>query len=207
MKTCLIISGGEFAPLPDTLKYDFVIACDHGYDYALRLQITPDLIMGDFDSCNTDIGAVNGIPVETFPVAKDDTDTMLAIKKAISLGYNNIILACALGARFDHTMANIQSMAYAALHECECELYGNSEYFCTMVRGSKTFSAAENSSFSLFSLTDSCKGVSISGAEYDCENITLTNTFPLGVSNKWKADSITVSLTEGILLVVESLYR
>ena len=84
MNTCLIISGGEFAPLPLDLKYDYVIACDHGYDYAIRLGITPDLIIGDFDSCDTDVTSINEIPVETFPVAKDDTDTMLAVKCAIS---------------------------------------------------------------------------------------------------------------------------
>ena len=204
MKTCLIISGGEFAPLPENLEYDYVIACDHGYDHALKLGITPSLIMGDFDSCNTVISAVRGIPVETFPVAKDDTDTMLAIKKAISLGYTHIILACALGSRFDHAMANIQSMAYAASHGCACELVGASDYLCTMTPGTRSFPAKENASFSLFSLTDYCHGITISGSAYDCENVTLTASFPLGVSNKWKEPCITVSFAEGILLAVES---
>lgn len=207
MNTCLIISGGEFAPLPLYLKYDYVIACDHGYDYAIRLGITPDLIIGDFDSCDTDVKSIKGIPVETFPVAKDDTDTMLAVKRAISQGLSHIVLVCALGARFDHTMANIQSMAYAASHGCKCELYAGDEYFCTLTKGSANFPAKENLSFSVFSLTDSCTGVSITGAEYECSDVTLSNTFPLGVSNKWKEDAITVSLTEGILLIVESRYR
>jgi len=207
MKTCLIISGGEYHPLPENLKYDFVIAPDHGYDYAMKMGIKPDLILGDFDSNSYDVSSVKDIPVEKFPVCKDDTDTMLSIKKALSLGYEHIIIACALGARFDHSYANIQSMAYVAEHGGVCELLGIGEYLRTLCNDSASLPKRTDYSLSLFSLTDRCEGVSINGSEYDCENVTLTNTFPLGVSNKWKADVVTVSVASGILLIVESLMK
>ena len=204
MKTCLIISGGDFAPLPGSLEYDFVIACDHGYDHALKLSIVPNLILGDFDSCDFDKESVTDIPIETYPVCKDDTDKMLAIKKALSLGYQNIVIICALGSRFDHSLANIQSMAYVAEHGGTCELFGKGEHLRTLCNGSIELQKKENCSLSLFSLTDKCEGVSIKGSAYDCENVILTNTFPLGVSNKWKEDVVTVSVKSGILLTVES---
>lgn len=207
MKTCLIISGGDFAPLPESLEYDYVIACDHGYDHALKLGIVPNLILGDFDSCNFDKESVTDIPIETYPVCKDDTDTMLAIKKALALGYRNIVIICALGSRFDHSLANIQSMAYVAEHGGTCELFGKGEHLKTLRSGSVNLPYKENYSLSLFSLTDKCEGVTISGSEYDCENVTLTNTFPLGVSNKWKEDVVTVSVKSGILLTVESYMK
>ena len=50
MKTCLIISGGEFNALPSDLQFDYVIACDHGFDHAKKLGINPDILIGDFDS-------------------------------------------------------------------------------------------------------------------------------------------------------------
>lgn len=207
MKTCLIISGGDFAPLPESLDFDYVIACDHGYDHALKLGIVPNLILGDFDSCNFDKESVTDIPIETYPVCKDDTDTMLAIKKALSLGYRNIVIVCALGSRFDHSFANVQSMAYVAEHGGTCELFGKGEHLKTVSDGSVTLPYKENFSLSLFSLTDKCEGVSIKGSAYDCENVTLTNTFPLGVSNKWKEDVVTVSVKSGILLTVESYMK
>ena len=50
-KLCLIISGGEFYKIPDELRAaDFIIACDRGWRHAARLGLTPDLIIGDFDS-------------------------------------------------------------------------------------------------------------------------------------------------------------
>lgn len=207
MKTCLIISGGDFAPLPESLEYDYVIACDHGYDHALKLGIVPNLILGDFDSCNFDKESVTDIPIETYPVCKDDTDTMLAIKKALALGYRNIVIICALGSRFDHSLANIQSMAYVAEHGGTCELFGKGEQLKTLSGGSVKLPYKENYSLSLFSLTDKCEGLTISGSGYDCENVTLTNTFPLGVSNKWKEDVVTVSVKSGILLTVESYMK
>ena len=54
MSTCLIISGGDFSPIPGKIEYDYVIACDHGYDHARNLKIKTDLIVGDFDSCCSD---------------------------------------------------------------------------------------------------------------------------------------------------------
>ena len=204
MKTCLIISGGEYHPLPDNIEYDYLIAPDHGYDYAMKMGVVPDLILGDFDSACYDWNSVKDIPVESFPVCKDDTDTMLSIKKALSLGYEHIIIVCALGKRFDHAFANIQSMAYVAKSGGICEVYGCGEYLRTVTDSSANLPRKDDCSLSLFSLTDSCEGVSIKGSAYDCENITLTNTFPLGVSNKWKDDVVTVSVASGILLVVES---
>ena len=207
MKTCLIISGGEYHPLPDNLKYDFVIAPDHGYDYAMKMGIVPDLILGDFDSSNYDVSSVKNIPVEKFPVCKDDTDTMLSIKKALSLGYEHIIIACALGARFDHSFANIQSMTYVAEHGGVCELLGVGEYLRTLCKDTVKLPKKENYSLSLFSLTELCEGVCIKGSEYDCDNVTLTNSFPLGVSNKWKEDIVTVSVSRGTLLIIDSKIR
>ncbi len=207
MNTCIIISGGEFHPFPDNLEYDYVIACDHGYDYALKLGIVPDLILGDFDSCDFDKENVTDIPIETFPICKDDTDTMLAIKKALSLGYRNIVIVCALGSRFDHSLANIQSMAYVAEHGGTCELFGKGEHLMTLCNCSVKLPYKESCSLSLFSLTDRCEGVSISGSSYDCENVTFTNTFPLGVSNKWNEAVVTVSVKSGILLTVESYMK
>lgn len=68
--------------------------------------------MGDFDSYNGSLP--DNIPRLDLPVEKDDTDTLAAIRHAISEGYKEITLYCACGGRLDHLTANIQSAAYAA---------------------------------------------------------------------------------------------
>ena len=112
MDTCYIVcaadmSAGRFSPR----EGDLVIAADAGCRHLQRLGVSPHLIVGDFDS----LGHVPSFPnVEVCPVEKDDTDSMIAIKKALELGFGQIFLFGALGGRrLDHTLANIQALAEA----------------------------------------------------------------------------------------------
>ena len=207
MGTCLIISGGDYSPLKDDIGYDYVIACDLGYEHALKMGIKPDMMVSDFDSLDRSKFPADEIALLEFPVRKDDSDTMLAIKHALKEGYGHIVISCALGGRLDHTIANIQSMAYVAERGGVCEIISDKEYLRTFTGGELSLEKREGFSLSLFSITDRCTGVSISGSAYDCENITLTNSFPLGISNYWKEERVTIRMSEGIMLIAESLIK
>ena len=52
--------------------------------------------------------AVN-LPVETIilPHEKDDTDTVYAVKEAVSRGFSDFLLIGVIGDRFDHSLGNI----------------------------------------------------------------------------------------------------
>lgn len=206
MNTCLIVSGGELSPLPNNINYDFVYACDSGYHNAMQLGIKPDYIIGDFDSFRGDITKeLEGLQISKHPVMKDDTDTMLAIKKAISDGFTHIIICCALGGRMDHTFANIQCLSYIASKGIIGELISKNEYLTVISgEGQITIDKKEDRALSLFSLSDFCSEVTIKGALYETDRITLTNTFPLGFGNSWVADTVTVSLKDGLLLIILS---
>ena len=54
---------------------DFVVACDAGYRNAERLDLRPDLIVGDFDSAPQPKTEHETI---VLPHVKDDTDTQYA---------------------------------------------------------------------------------------------------------------------------------
>jgi thiamine pyrophosphokinase len=70
--------------------------------------------------------------------------------------------------------------------------------------GEARFPRREGWSLSVFALSDACGGVTIRGTVYECENVTLTNAFPLGVSNVWASEEAVVSAESGILLVIQS---
>jgi len=200
-KICAIISGGEFSSFDGIENADFIIACDKGYEHAKSQNITPSLIIGDFDSFS---GALpSEIKRITLPCEKDETDTMAAINYATSQGFNKILLLCALGGRLDHLLGNLQSAAYAAkngatvkIKDAENEIYvfSNSEILLPK---------KDNFSISVISLTDRCENVSISGGKYTATNAVLTNTSTLGISNEW-VDDITVSAGDGVLAIVMS---
>ena len=201
-KLCLIVSGGAFAPLPEDLRApDFVIACDRGWQYAARLGVTPDLIVGDFDSAAAPRA---GAPVERLPTRKDDTDTMYAARRATELGYRNVAVCCAFGGRLDHTLANIQTAAWIAAHGGEAQLLGADERAFVFTAAAKTFPRRALCSLSLFALSDACEGVTLRGTKFDCADVTLRASFPLGVSNVWTAETAEVAVRRGILMVLQS---
>ena len=208
MKKALIISGGEFSPF-HIEDYDYVIACDKGAEYAKRLNIPPDVILGDFDSYEGQIeNDWKDVEIIRFPIEKDDTDTMLSIKHALRLGYDHLVLTCVLGRRMDHFLANIQSLHYISEHGAVGEIVAEAEHMLTLNKGDGVITIPKRKGYSLsvFALSDSVRGLFIQGTKYEAENITLLNSFPLGQSNEIVSDFATVSIESGILLIVESKY-
>ena len=214
MKTALIISGGEFNTYVPNMEYDLIIACDKGLEYAHELKITPDIVLGDFDSMDsfeakTIISQMSfgdhDIEVLTFPIEKDDTDTMLAIKHAISLGCVHIVVVCALGGRTDHLVANIQALHYAAIDNTLCEIYSSKEHLIAY-RGPCEIEIPfkEGYSLSLYALSDQVNGLTISGTKYEVSNVMLTNSFPLAYGNSILGSYAQVKFDCGILLIIES---
>lgn len=111
MATCYIVGAGDFtargfAPGPG----DLILAADGGYRALYRLGTTPDLLLGDFDSLG-DAPLPPGLPVLRFPARKDDTDTGLALRHGLMLGFRDFALYGCAGGRTDHLLANFQSMA------------------------------------------------------------------------------------------------
>ena len=115
MKRAVIFSGGAFEK-PDwvTLPKDAMILCaDSGLRHARALGISPDWVLGDFDSSSEQ---PEGESVLRYPPEKDDTDTMLAVKQALSVGAEEIQIYGGLGGRFDHSIANVQTLRYLSEH-------------------------------------------------------------------------------------------
>lgn len=205
--TALIITGGEFYSSLPPVNPVLTIACDKGCEYAKRLGVKPQIVLGDFDSLDTKAAELfPEAELLTYPVMKDDTDTMLAVKLALKRNLHHIVITCGMGGRADHLISNFQSLHYIAACGAVGEMYGNGEHLRTLssAEGSITLQKRDGYSLSLFSLTDCCEGLTIKGAKYEVEGITLTNSFPLGHGNSFLQNNVTISLTKGILLIVES---
>ena len=203
-KRCMIISGGDFSPIPRPDPDTFVIACDRGYAYAERCGIRPDLLVSDFDSY---AGTVDpDVPIHRFRAEKDDTDTMIAIRTAIERGFTRAELYCALGGRLDHTLANLQSLVFAEKHGLSMRIHGADTEIFSLRNGSLRLPRREGWSLSVFAMEDRCRGVSIRGAKYELERAELSSAFPLGVSNEWVDDEALITVEDGILLIVLSRF-
>ena len=202
MKSCWIYCGApteNFSIKPPSEA--LIIAADSGYSVLKRLGIKPDILLGDFDSLTDDIP--DNCEIITAPSEKDDTDTMLAVKTALSRGYQDITLVASIGGRLDHTIANIQALAYIADNRSTGRMLGESDtvHFCTA--GEYTFPKPDNMYFSVFSYSESST-ISLTGTKYPLDNYCLTNKFPLGVSNEILETDGKLTVNSGQVLVIFS---
>ena len=199
MGKCIIFCAADFHGLIQPLQSDdFIIAADGGLNHTKALGIIPDGILGDFDS-------LGYTPEDStvFPVEKDDTDAMLAVRKGLELGFKEFYLYGSLdGPRLDHTVANFQTLQFLCDHGAFGYLIGK-DYLATVLKdGTVRFPAGCTGIFSVFCMGKDAEGVTIRGGKYDAENVTLSAGFPLGVSNHFEGREVTVSVKNGSLLIL-----
>lgn len=197
MKRCVIFCAAEFDGLAVPLEAgDLVIAADGGLRHTRRLGIGPDVILGDFDS-------LGYVPAgsKVFPVEKDDTDLMLAIRLGLDRGCREFLLYGALdGPRLDHTIANFQALGYLTEHSAWGWLIGR-EYVATCLKnGRLRFSEKAEGILSVFCQGADAEGVDLTGLQYPLRDAVLTAAFPLGVSNHFIGETAAVSVRRGRLL-------
>lgn len=199
MASFVIFCAAGFDSLIEPLqKEDFLMAADGGLVHLQKLGLSPDGILGDFDS-------LGYIPegAKVFPVEKDDTDSMLAVRQGLKMGYSRFLLYGSLdGPRLDHTVSNFQTLQFLADRGAIGYLVGNS-YIVTVVKNGRIrFPKTATGIVSVFCMGADAKGVNIQGLQYTAEDITLSAGFPLGVSNHFVGQEAEISVADGSLLIL-----
>jgi thiamine pyrophosphokinase len=199
MNKCIILCAGGFDGLlaaPE--EGDYIIAADGGYRHALTLGLTPDCILGDFDSLGFVPEGAN-----VFPVEKDDTDAMLAVRQGLKLGFDTFYIYGGMeGDRVDHTVANLQTLFYLTAHGASGYLVGKKQIATVLQNSTLCLPARDSGTVSVFALGGDARGVTIKGLHYEAENITLSPAFPLGVSNHLAGKDAKITVENGTLLVI-----
>lgn len=211
--TVYIFTGGKLAVgSMDELglhmsEADLIIAADSGYNNASRLGVRPGLLLGDLDSI--DRGALAPDELEHIekiivPAIKDDTDTQLAVDTALERGADEIIIIGGLGGRLDHTLSTVFLLEYIKDKGARGVITDGRNRVRIMESGEELTIKRGYKYLSLVGLTDTCEGVSISGVFYPLKDAVLERKYAFAVSNEITADAAEISLSKGILLVIES---
>lgn len=208
IKKCTIISGAP-GNNADFLKNNvdlssFIIAADSGYLRLLEAGISPDLVLGDFDSSpKPDIDC----EIIMLPVEKAYTDTFECVQLAVGRGYNDITIYNAIGSRFDHTYSNVLCLDYCRKNGAKCRICDESNRL-SLITDKITFKK-EYDNFSLFAYLEDCSGVKIKGAYYtaefyDLDALDINQGDQFAQSNFVCDEYCEISLKKGTLLLVES---
>lgn len=205
-RTCVIIGAGEIHDL-NAIKAEipqdsFIISADGGLEYLEKMNIKPDLIVGDFDSLSED----HPLPVEsiTFPSEKDDTDTGIALSAAIERGFKRVIILGGTGGRLDHTIANLSSLVFAAENGIEALLIDEKNKAFILLEGEHELKCEANSFVSFFNFGSDFSQITLEGFKYPLHNYIMKSSYPIGVSNEFKQEKCIVRIKHGIILAVIS---
>ncbi len=201
---CVIVGGAEIKDYNNVRSYldknDFYIYCDCGLKHSEKLKITPNLIVGDFDSYKKPETEIETI---VLPREKDDTDTVFAIKEGINRGYDNFILIGVVGERLDHTLVNVSILNFLDSEGKKGKIiddYSEME----IISNSPAFITDDYSYFSLINIFGISEGVTIKNAKFTIENANITSEYQYATSNEVLNGKIAeVKVDNGKLLLIK----
>jgi len=200
----VILAGGSAPPtwlsgeLPSRV---FVIAADSGLEYARRLGLEVNLIVGDLDSVTPDtLAEYSHVPIERHSPDKDQTDLELAIDAAAGIDASQVIVVGGSGGRIDHLLANAALLTSDRFAGLELS-WLTAEARTHVVRSALTIHGSAGDLVSLIPYGGAAVGVTTTGLRWSLENDALPSGTTRGISNEMTGPVARIGLTEGVLLV------
>lgn len=210
MKTAIIGSGviDDYAITAEKIRScDYVICADGGIAHLNKMKISPDVVIGDFDS--SDYDSVMALPIMSNTEIikcnpeKDNTDMQLCIDYALKNGAESIVIFAALGGRVDHELSNIFHLEY--INKCGAEgMIFSVDNRIYITNSSLTLPACQGYKMSVIPLTEKAEGVCLSGVYYPLNDATIVRGSSLGISNEIVDSAAKISVKRGTLLVFHS---
>ena len=208
---CVIVGGadiGRYSRIRSYLKDDdYVIYCDSGLRHMKDLGAEPSLIVGDFDSADDPHLETETI---TLPVAKDDTDSVYALKEGMKRGFREFLLIGVIGMRLDHTLVNTYSLILLCNHGCHGMIVDDYSEI-ELITGSPERSgyasvSGEYPFFSLVAIEGTASGVSIRDAKFCLEDACIHPYYQFATSNEvLPGRTAQISIKDGKLLLIRVL--
>jgi thiamine pyrophosphokinase len=185
-------------------KEDFILAVDGGFNHIKRLGLTPNLILGDFDSSEYKMALESTGKIQKYDSDKNTTDGEIAIDYVVENNFDKVIIVGALGNRIDHMLSNISMLEKLSDAGISGKImsYKNEVSFLTdelvLYRGKYKY-------FSVLSITDMVSGLSIKNSRYDLDDSDLHRSESLCISNEFLGETVNISLKKGKAIVIKSL--
>ncbi|TQR20880.1 thiamine diphosphokinase [Psychrobacillus vulpis] len=216
MKSVIVCSGGpveevvDFKQLPLSKEDTIFIGADRGALHLLASGITPDEIIGDFDSLLEDEYRFLEQSVDKMTVLqaeKDETDTHIAILRALTYKPDAVILTAVTGGRLDHYEAVLHDMVRFQMKYPEINFYirNKQNIIRFLLPGKHQIEQDKHFNYiSFFSFGETVKNVYLRGFLYEVTNEDISIGNAKFTSNEVSGRNGTISFTAGICLMIRS---
>ncbi len=211
-KDFIIVTGGKISmrlleSYTDNREESFIIGVDKGLEALDKASITPDLVIGDFDSANDGIRAryISSPGAIILNPRKDYTDTHMAVLEALKLNPEHITVIGATGTRIDHMMGNLGLLKLCLEQGVSASIVDENNRI-TMI--DKQFHITKETQYgryiSCIPFSDRVDGITIKGFEYDLENASMIKEETIGISNELRKEEGLIQIERGYMLIMET---
>lgn len=215
MITAIVVAGG---PKEEIVLDDFLFAheelyfvgADHGAIMLLENGIIPDVAVGDFDSLTeqewkTLQSAVKEI--DDFQAEKNETDTELAILKAIEKRPACIYITGVTGGRLDHYESNLHTVYRLQRQHPQIPMYIINQTNCMQFLFAGTHHLKNNHYYkylSFYAFGGDVEKMTLLGVKYETEDLDIPVGSGRFTSNEIIEDIVTATFTKGCCLMIRS---
>ena len=205
MGKCLIFCAAGFDGLAEEIKADdYILAADGGLVHLQALGLTPNGIIGDFDSLGS-VSIPDGIERIELPAEKDCTDTQAAVQVALERGCTEIYIIGGVGTRVDHVMSNVGILEGLYEGGVHANISNGKNRIRYLRNDNVLIGRSAYKYLSVIALDPVCRGVSVEGCKYKMKDQKLERKVQFAVSNEIEGNLALVTVKKGAALVIESI--
>lgn len=194
-KVALFLNGEKPKIIPDLQQYDWVVCTDGAFHFLADSQITPDLIIGDFDS-------IDALPSDIPHIHTPDqnfTDFEKALTYIMTQGHSTIDVFAANGLEQDHFLGNLTT-ALKYKNKIKIVFYDDNQSYY-FINKHVVVKDVLGKTISLFPFPKASK-VSSTGLKYALKRKTLSmKKNKVGTRNKAIDSEIEIHFDKGNLLL------
>ncbi len=183
--------------IPENLSDSIIIAVDGGYDFLAENTITPDIVIGDFDSIKDP--KIVGEEFLFFGKDKDQTDTELAIDYCKKKNINDVIIINSLRKRFDHTLGVISNLILANRYKLNAIIESKTEIVALI---NQRFLIPKGKSFSIIPISEIVEIKQMIGCKFEVNNEIFKKESTRGVSNFSLTEECFIEIGQGEALII-----
>jgi thiamine pyrophosphokinase len=208
VKKCIILANGK-PPKKNIISFfqkrgfDTLICADGGVNSAMKMNLIPDLIIGDLDSISTEALRKFKLVSKIIEIKRqNDTDVEKCLKYVIKKGFNEVLLMGVTGNRLDHTFCNL-GIVLKFFPKINLFLIAE-DSFLRPLKGNVELKSVAGETISLYGFDNKTRITSY-GLKYPLRNISLPFGEKESTSNVARKKVVKLNINNGTIFVIRDL--
>jgi thiamine pyrophosphokinase len=205
MKKCIILANGK-PPKKNVIAFFQrkgcckLICSDGGTNTALKMNLIPDVIIGDLDSISSEaLKKFKAVSKIIRLKRQNDTDVEKCLKYAIKNKFDEVLLVGATGNRLDHTFCNL-GIVLKFFIQIKISLIAE-DSFLKAYTGSVELKTSMGETISIYGISPKTK-ITSNGLRYELKNTALPFGVRESTSNIAKKNLTHLKIKEGVVFVI-----